>query len=150
MIRYFMLFFIVIFAYSEDLKIMSKFFTYDPDKNITIFKKDVNITKKSDNILSDNLVVFFNANKKPYKFIATNNVRFNIVMDKNTTYKGKCDKLIYFFKRGDIILIGNASILKKETNESIKGDKIVINRIKKSAKVIGKNTPVEIILKVNE
>jgi len=143
------LIFLFVYINAAELKIISKFFNYDPNKQISIFKEDVNATKEKDNILCDELIVYFDKNKKAKKIVAKGNVRFVVSLDKNSTYKGKSKILIYNLEKGDIIL-NKGKIVKIETNESIKGDKIVLNRINKSVKVIGDKKPVEIIIKVNE
>lgn len=143
------LIFLFVYINAAELKIISKFFNYDPNKQISIFKEDVNATKEKDNILCDELIVYFDKNKKAKKIVAKGSVRFVISLDKNSTYKGKSKILIYNLEKGDIIL-NKGKIVKIETNESVKGDKIVLNRINKSAKVIGNKKPVEIIIKVNE
>jgi len=143
------LLFLFVYINAVELKITSKFFNYDPNKQISIFKEDVNATKEKDNILCDELIVYFDKSKKAKKIVAKGNVKFVIVLDKSSSYKGKGKELIYNLKKGDIIL-NKGKIVKIETNESIKGDKIILNRINKSAKVIGNKKPVEIIIKVNE
>ena len=143
------LIFLFVYINASELKIISQFFSYDPKKQISIFKKDVNATKEKDNILCDELIVYFDKNKKAKKIVAKGNVKFIIFLDKNSTYKGKSEVLIYNLKKGDIIL-NKGKIVKIETNESVKGEKIILNRINKSAKVIGDKKPVEIIIKVNE
>jgi len=136
--------------YAEDLKITSNYFSYNMKQKQSVFKGDVKAVKGDEYVKADKMVVFFNEKKKPVKFEASGHVKFKIVMDKNTTYTGSSDKLIYLLKSGNIILLGNAKIVKVQTNESIKGDKIVLNRFTKNAEVVGKKKPVEIILKVNE
>ena len=143
------LLFLFVYINAAELKITSKVFNYDPKKQISVFKEDVNATKEKDNILCDELIVYFDKNKKAKKIIAKGNVEFIIALDKNSTYKGKGKFLVYDLKKGDVVL-NKGKIVKIETNESIKGDKIILNRINKSAKVIGSKKPVEIIIKVNE
>jgi len=135
---------------AEDLKITSKYFHYDTAKRESIFKGDVNATKGKDNIKADEIIVFFDKNKKPQKFVAEGNVKFVIALDQNSTYKGKSKKLVYQLNNGNIILTGDAEIIKLETNESVKGNKIILNRFTKNAEVTGGKKPVEIIIKVNE
>ena len=80
--------------------------------------------------------------------VATGDVNFVIALDKNSTYKGHSEKLIYDLISDDIILEGNASILKLETNESVKASKIILNKKTKKTEVIGAKKPIEIIIKV--
>jgi len=143
----FVLFFIL---NAEELKVTSKYFHYDTVKKKSVFKGDVNATKGKDNILADEMIIYFDKNKKPTKFIALGNVKFIISLDKNITYKGHSNMLTYQLHNGNIILNGNAEIVKLQTNESVKGSKIVLNRFTKNAEVSGGSKPVEIIIKVTE
>jgi len=144
----FLIFFLILNA--EEMKITSKYFHFDTNKKMSIFKGNVNVLKGKDSIHSNELIVFFNKQKKPTKFVASGNVKFVISLDKNSTYKGSCNTLNYQLQNGNIILTGDAKIIKLETNESVKGNKIVLNRFTKNAEVTGNKKPVEIILKVNE
>jgi len=135
---------------AEDLKITSKYFHYNTAKMESVFKGDVKAKKGKDNIEADEIIVFFDKNKKPQKFVAEGHVKFTIALDQNSTYKGKSKKLVYQLHNGNIILTGDAEIIKLETNESVKGNKIILNRFTKNAEVIGGKKPVEIIIKVNE
>jgi len=135
--------------FASELKITSKFFNYNSKTLQSIFKGDVNVTKDKDNILCNELIVYFNKNKKPIKYVAIGNVKFIFYMDKNSTYKGKANKLTYELNAGEIIL-KNAFIKKIETNESISGDVIKMNKITKDIEVIGNKKPVNIIIKVNQ
>ncbi len=139
-----------LFVSAENLHIVSKNFFYKSKTKISTFTGDVNATKGKDNILSDKMHVYFNENKKPVKYEALGHVKFILNLDKNTTYKGHCDRLIYNFKNYDIFLFGNAYIKKLETNESVSGSVIKLNRKTKNAEVQGSKKPVNIIIKVNK
>jgi lipopolysaccharide export system protein LptA len=144
----FIILFLALFLYAEELKIRSKYFSYNPEKRLSLFKHDVNATKGKDNILADEIKIFFKEDKKPLKIIANGHVKFILALDKNTTYKGHTDKLTYNLVNGDIILDGDSAILKLETNESVKANKIILNKNTKKTEVIGAKKPIEIIIKV--
>ena len=141
--------FFILFVYAETLHITSKKFYYDSDKMMSVFIGDVNATKGKDNILAQKMIIYFNKNKKPVKYIAEGKVKF-VLSDENVTYKGHCDKLIYDFLTTDTYLIGNAYVKKIETNESLSGNEIKLNKKKKTIEVKGGKKPVNIIIKVNE
>ena len=145
-----MLIFFVSFIFSEILHITSKKFFYNSNELKSVFIGDVNATKGKDNILADRMIIYFNKNKKPIKYVAEGNVRFFLILDNNESLKGKCSKLTYNFLNENIILEGNVFVRKIETNESVSGDKLVINRKTKDIEVIGNKKPVNIILKVEE
>jgi len=142
--------FMAVLVFAGELKISSQKFFYDSKKLVSVFEGDVNAKKDKDTIIADVLKVYFNKQRKPLKIEAIGNVKFTIAMDKNSTYKGRCQHLFYNIKTGDVLLIGNAFIKKIETNESISGEKIKINRLTKDVEVIGNSKkPVNIIIKVD-
>ncbi len=142
--------FLISFIFADVLHITSKKFFYDSKKLISVFIGDVNATKGEDNILAQKMIIYFNKNKKPIKYIAYGNVKF-VFNDQNATYKGHCDKLIYNFLTTDIYLIGNAFVKKLQTNEIMSGEEIKINRKNQTLEVLGNNKkPVNIIIKVNQ
>jgi len=147
--------FLIIFAFisilfSDILHITSKKFFYNSKDLKSVFIGDVNATKGKDNILANKMIIYFNKDKKPIKYVAEGNVKFFLVLDNNSSYKGKCNKLIYNFSNENIFLEGNVFVIKLETNESISGDKIIINRKNKNVEIIGNKKPVNIVIKVNE
>jgi len=144
-----LLFFIIIFLNAQELKITSKTFNYYPNKLYSDFKGDVNVTKDKDNILADEIKVYLNKDKTFNKLVALGNVRFILNLDKNSTYKGKSDYLEYQVKSGNIIL-KNGIITKLQTNESIKGKYIKLNKFTKQAVVKGGTKPAVVIIKVKE
>ena len=136
-------------VFANNLHITSKTFKFNSGKMQGIFTGDVNATENKNNILSEKMVIFFDKNKKPIKYIATKNVKFILNLDKNATYKGHCEKLVYFFKNEDIYLFGNALVKKLQTGELISGEEIKINRKTKDISVVGGKKPINIIIKVN-
>jgi lipopolysaccharide export system protein LptA len=143
-------FLLAIFLNAEELKIVSKTFNYYPNKLYSDFKGNVHATKGKDNIIANEIKVYLNKDKSLKKLIAIGQVKFVLSLDKNTTYKGYSDYLSYDIKSGDIILKGNAFVKKLETNESVKGKYIKINKFSKKAEVQGGKKPAVIIIKVKE
>jgi lipopolysaccharide export system protein LptA len=142
------LIFSVLIVSGEELRIVSKLFNYYPNKLYSVFKGDVNATKGKDNILADEMKIFLDKNKKLKELIAIGNVKFILNLDENTTYKGYSDYLDYNKKNGDVILKGNSFVKRLETNESVKGKFIKLNRFSKKAVVKGGNKPAVIVIKV--
>jgi len=138
------------FLLGQNLHIISKKFKFNSKVMQGVFTGDVNATENHNNILSQKMIIFFNKNKKPIKYVATGNVKFILDLDKNATYKGHCNKLIYNFKNYNIYLFGNALVKKIQTGELASGEEIKINRKTKDISVIGNKKPVNIIIKVNQ
>jgi lipopolysaccharide export system protein LptA len=146
----FIIFLLIIFLDAQNLKIISKTFNYYPDKMYSVFKGDVKVTKGNDSIVAEELKVYLNKDKTLKELIAIGNVKFIISLDKNTTYKGYSNYLSYDIKSGDIVLKNNAFVKKLETNESVKGKYIKMNKFSKKAEVQGGKKPAVIIIKVKE
>jgi lipopolysaccharide export system protein LptA len=144
------IFVLAFFLNAEELKIVSKTFKYYPDKLYSYFKGDVNVTKGKDNIIANEIKVYLNKDKTLKELIAIGNVKFIISLDKNTTYKGYSNYLSYDIKSGDIVLKDNAFVKNLETNESVKGKYIKMNKFSKKAEVQGGKKPAVIIIKVKE
>jgi lipopolysaccharide export system protein LptA len=136
--------------FSNNLEITSKSFTYNEARKISTFIKDVNVTRGMDNILCDKMDIFFNDKKKPIKIVALNDVRFQIKVDTNSTYKGKSNKLVYLIPEEKIDLEGNVSIKKIEDDQRLYGEKVIIDKKNKTANVIGNDKPIKFIIKVND
>lgn len=136
--------------FANDLTIESKSFKYDSKRMVSEFIGDVNATKGDDYILAKKMVVYFNKNKKVKYIEAEGDVRFKIGVDKKNRYTGKAEDLKYFIKSGDIIL-KNGYIRKVETNDTIKGDLIKMNKFTKNIDVeSGSKGAVKINLKVEK
>lgn len=148
--RFILIFIFIIFSYGSNMQILSKHFEYNQTANIAKFIGDVNVTKESDNILCNKLYVYTSKDKNLDKLIANGNVKF-IVKDKNSTYKGKSDKLTYIAPKQLFIFEGDVHITKIEDNQQLFGEKVIINKKDGTANVVGKkNEPLKFIIKVNE
>ena len=142
--------FFLSFLLGQNLHITSKQFKFNSQKMEGIFIGDVNATENQNNILSEKMIIYFDKQKKPIKYIAIKNVRFILNLDKNSTYKGHSQKLIYNFRNDNIYLFGNAKVKKLQTGELVSGKEIKINRRTKDISVVGGKKPVNIIIKVNQ
>jgi lipopolysaccharide export system protein LptA len=136
--------------FAANLEITSKKFTYNESKQISTFTEDVNATKGIDNILCNKMDIYFDKNKKPIKIIATDNVRFVLQTDVNSTYKGKSKKLTYLVPQDQIKLEGSVSIKKIEDEQKLYGEEVFIDKKNKKAKVIGIDKPIKFIIKVDD
>jgi len=147
--KIFLLLFLIILSYSQNLEITSNHFEYNQSSNISIFSGDVNATKGSDNILSDTITLYLTKDKKLDKLIADGNVSFK-VKDNNSTYIGKSGKLTYIAPKELFIFEQNVHIQKIEDKQELFGEKVIINKKDGTARVIGKkHQPLKFIIKVN-
>lgn len=149
--KIFIWFLISVPLFSNNLEITSKTFNYNETKKISTFTTDVNATRGFDNILCRKMNIFFNDKKKPVKIVAIDNVKFRIQTDANSTYKGTSKKLIYLVPEDKIFIEGNVSIKKLQDDQRLYGEKVIIDKKNKTAKVIGNNKkPIKFIIKVKD
>ncbi len=114
------------------------------------FLGHVSIKKANDILKSDALVVKFNKEKKPVKYIANGNVSISIVI-KNKIYFGKGDKLIYDPIKDKYSLKGNAFLEDKMTRKKVYGNNIHVNQKNGKYEVDSdKNTPVKFIFQIDD
>ncbi len=136
--------------FAENVEITSKHFEADEAKLISKFSGNVKVTKGYDTINSDNLVIYFDKNRKPTKYIATGKARFRLILNKKH-YAGKANKIIYNPLKKYYRFIGNAFLQDIDTDKKIYGDDITIDQLngKYDVKSDG-NKPVKFIFKVED
>ncbi len=140
----------VLIAKSENIEITSKHFEADETKLISKFTGDVKVVKGYDTITSDSLIINFDKNKKPIKYIATGKAKFKLILN-NKHYAGRADKIIYNPLNKYYRFIGNAFLQDIDTDKKIYGDDITIDQLngKYNVKSSG-NKPVKFIFKVDD
>ena len=133
------------------LEITANNFEADEIKGISKFIGNVNIIKGQDNIKSENLIVYFGKDKKPYKYEADINASFRVSLDKDKVFKGKANSIVYLPNKQEYLLIGDAYIEDISTNKKIIGDKILLNTKDGKAQVFGnEKKPVKFIFTIEE
>ncbi|WP_200763901.1 lipopolysaccharide transport periplasmic protein LptA [Nitrosophilus alvini] len=139
------------FMLAENVEIVSNSFEADEMKRISIFEGNVNIKRGSDEINASKVIVYFDENKKPFKYEAIKNVKFLIILNKNKIYSGRAGKIIYLPKKAEYIFEKNVYIHQKPEDRKIYGEKIIINKESGQAKVTGKDSkPVKFIFKIDD
>ena len=151
MIKYIILFFMVVSSFAKDMQIYAGYFSYNDKTHVSKFTKDVNVTKGEDNILANVVYVYLNQDKKLYKLVAIGNVRFHIKDKKNNTYVGNSDRLLYTAPTERYTLEGHVHVTKVEVQQELYGKKVIIDKIHGLANVIGgENAPLKFIIKVKD
>jgi lipopolysaccharide export system protein LptA len=147
-ILFFLLF--INYLYAQKVEITADSFEADEKKHISTLIGNVTILKGADLIRADKLIVKFDNDNKPIKYIANGNISFNIIT-KNQEFDGSAQKLLYNPKTLKYEISGNAIINEKKQHQKLIGEKIVIDRISGKSKILGaKNQPVKFIFDVKE
>lgn len=142
-----------LFAQSETLIIDALDFQADDKKGFSTFTGNVKITMAKDRLNAQKVEVFFqtskdNKNRLPIKYEATGDADFEI-FSKDKHYLGKGDKIIYYPKKEEYIIMGNAFVHEKIDDRKVYGETIHINQLNGEAKVKGsEKKPVKFIINV--
>ena len=141
---------LVTFLSAETVEIVADKFFADERKQVTEFTGHVIITKSEDKLVADKVVINFDQNRQPLKYVATGNAKIDMVME-DRIYFGKAEKMIYDPIKNKYTLLKNAFLYEKVTNKKVYGDKILVNQTTGRYEVEsdGKK-PVKFIFKVEE
>lgn len=115
--------------FAEKVEVTADNFFADEIKLISVLTGNVHVKKGSyDTLDSNKITIYFNKDKQPTKYEATDNARFKILINESH-YNGKGDKLTYIPAEDKYILSGNAWIEEVETKREVFGDIITISQL---------------------
>ncbi len=125
-------------------------FIADEAKKITTFNGHVIVKKNKDKIEADTIIVKFDKNNRPIKYIAKKNVHF-IIHLKKSYYDGKCQKLTFTPTNKLYTLEGSVNIKEYPANRKISASKVIINALLEKTQIEGsKNKPVKFIFEIKD
>ena len=141
-----------LYAENNYLNIDAKSFEANEKENFIHFNGDVKMTKNSDYLKCQDLMIYTKKTKKnkqlPIKYEATKDVSFEIVL-KKSILKGRGDKLVYYPLEKRYIIIGNAYLEDTKTDKKLSASKIYIDEKTGFTKIDGqKDKPVKFRLKL--
>lgn len=115
--------------FAEKVEVTADNFFADEIKLVSVLTGNVHVKKGSyDTLDSNKITIYFNKDKQPTKYEATDNARFKILINESH-YNGKGDKLTYIPAEDKYILSGNAWIEEVETKREVFGDIITISQL---------------------
>jgi len=136
---------------AEELKIKANSFTSDQNTGVSIFKGDVNIKKKNDELNASEVTIFIDKKKKPKKFVAIGNVSFSITTQEGETFNGVAGKAIYFPNKKEYYFYNNVHLKQVHDKKEILGDEVVLKTTDGKAYAKGlKKEPVIMIFNIDE
>ena len=149
---FFLMIISLVVAEDNYLNIDAKSFESNTNKNMIYFKGDVKMTKNSDILQCQKLVIYTKKTKKnaqqPIKYIASGDVTFTIIL-KNKTLKGKGDEVVYLPNKQKYTIKGDAFLEDTTTDKKLYASKIYIDEKTGLIKIDGeKNKPVKFRLKL--
>ncbi len=134
-----------------ELKIKADYFESDQAKNIAVFKGNVNIKKKNDELNATKVVVYTDKQRHPVKLVATGDVSFKIKDEHGKRYRGKAKKVIYLPKKQEYRFFTDVHLHQLGEKKEIIGDEVIFNALTGKARARSrKNNPVVMIFDIKE
>lgn len=135
---------------AANVEIVADKFFADELKQVSEFTGNVIITKESDKLVADKVVINFDNKRQPLKYTATGNAKINMIMN-DKKYFAKAEKMIYDPVKNQYTLLNKAFLHELITDKKVYGDRIWVDQISGRYEVDsdGKK-PVKFIFKVEE
>lgn len=122
------LIFTLLVANAKQVEITADSFFADENKQITEFSGNVYIKKgDTDELRASKVIVYFDKNRQPLKYVATNNANFKLFM-KDKNYEGKGDVLTYEPLKDFYTITGKGHLKEVQTDKNVYGEKITIDQ----------------------
>lgn len=139
------------FLFSNEIVATADNFFADEKNFITKLSGNVIIKKnQSDTLWADLVTIFLDKNKKPIKYEAKDNAKFQLILE-NKNYEGSAKKLIFDPQKQLYIMSGDAFLFEKTTDKKVYGKEIIVDQKQGTYEVKSdKNRPVKIIFKVEK
>jgi lipopolysaccharide export system protein LptA len=142
---------ISIFAFANDLKIISDEYNGDNKKGVSVFSGNVKATLKSDKLNADEITIYTNKSNKPKKLIAKGNVEFFVKTEDGSKYEGRSNKAIYLPQEKLYEFLGDVKIMQLDDKKEIIGQEVKVDLVNSTAKAkSSKDKPVVMIFEVEE
>ncbi|RUM63425.1 MAG: lipopolysaccharide transport periplasmic protein LptA [Sulfurospirillum sp.] len=139
-----------ILLYAEKVTVTADHFEAYENKKISILTGHVHIQKGTDDINADRLVIELNSKNRPIRYILTGHVQFDIHTQREH-YTGTAQKIMYDSAQKRYIAEGNVFLREKNSDKTLHGEKIVIDRTSGKTIITGKrDKPVKFTFTVEE
>lgn len=115
------------FSLATQIEVKALNFYSDENKGESVLSGKVLVKRGDDVLSSEKLIIFTDKNRKPIRYEATQEPKFEIML-KGKTYKGSGDKFIYNVADDSYVIDGNAFIHEIQSNKKLYGDMIIIDR----------------------
>ena len=137
--------------FSQELKVKANVFSSDEKTGISVFKGDVRITKGSDKLNAQQVVIHTDKNHEPTRFVATGDASFTIKTVDGSLYTGKAQKVIYLPLNKEYHFYKDVHLRQINEKKEIIGEEVMLKTIEGKAYAKGaEKEPVIMIFKLPE
>lgn len=123
----------------NEVRIEANIFEANEKDKLSIFSGDVKIYKGGDEINSSTVKIYFDDSNQPEKYEFIDKVSFKLQIKDGSTYLGKADKVHLFPKTEKYIFSDSVEIIELESGRKIEGNRVSLDGISGSARIIGDN-----------
>jgi len=135
----------------NEIRIEANIFEANELERLSIFSGSVRIFKGKDEINSSTVKINFDKNNQPKKYEFLEDVSFNLHIPSGIHYLGKADKIHLFPNSKKYILSGSVEIIEVKTGRKIEGNRVSLDGVTGSARIIGnENKPVIMSFKIEK
>jgi lipopolysaccharide export system protein LptA len=141
---------LVTFLSAQTVEVVADKFFADEKKQVSEFTGNVVVTKGTDKLVAKKVVITFDKNRQPLKYVASGDAKIDMTMH-DKVYFGSAQTMVYEPVKDQYTLIKDAFLHEKITNKKVYGEKIFVNQTTGRYEVEsdGKK-PVKFIFKVDE
>ncbi|WP_169974137.1 MULTISPECIES: lipopolysaccharide transport periplasmic protein LptA [unclassified Campylobacter] len=135
---------------AQNVEVTADDFFADENKFISELSGNVSVKKGKDILSADKVVIHFDKNRNPIKYVATGNAKFKVfIKDKN--YNGSGHELIYEPKSNLYTINGSGFLHEVDSDKRIYGEKISVNQNSGTYSVnSGNKKPVKFVFQVED
>ncbi len=135
---------------AREVEVSAKKLEADQNAQVAKFYGDVLFRSGDDTIRAQKAYIFFDKERKPVKFQAVGEVRFELSHGQKS-YRGRCRELVYFPKKREYILIGDVYVEQLPDGKKIIAQKVLLSLSTGTLEVEGDpKKPVKLIFEIEE
>lgn len=135
---------------AQQVEVTADDFFADEKRLISELNGNVSIKKGKDLLTANKVVIHFDKNRNPTKYVATGNAKFKVFI-QNKHYDGSGDELTYEPNSNLYTVTGDGFLHEIETDKKVYGEKITVNQNSGTYSVnSGDKKPVKFIFQVED
>ncbi|WP_170018508.1 lipopolysaccharide transport periplasmic protein LptA [Campylobacter sp. RM16190] len=135
---------------AQNVEVTADDFFADENKFISELSGNVSVKKGKDILTADKVVIHFDKNRNPIKYVATGNAKFKVLI-KDKNYNGSGNELVYEPKSNLYTINGSGFLHEVDSDKRVYGEKISVNQNSGTYSVnSGNKKPVKFVFQVED
>ncbi|QKG28962.1 lipopolysaccharide transport periplasmic protein LptA [Campylobacter sp. RM16187] len=135
---------------AQNVEVTADDFFADENKFISELSGNVSVKKGKDILTADKVVIHFDKNRNPIKYVATGNAKFKVLI-KDKNYNGSGNELVYELKSNLYTINGSGFLHEVDSDKRVYGEKISVNQNSGTYSVnSGNKKPVKFVFQVED